>query len=330
MGFVDTETFSDATEYDLAPLTNLVDGTSRCVINIIGTNAYAFYMPTMSTAVTPAALVVKMSLATRTVDAVWPVPQKYFAENWLDTDMAVQGLQPSTDPNKGLLMTVRRSGEAIPGISIVTLNLETGEFSEEVIVERPDVQYLKTYAVLDGRRVFGLMKEGANTTSQQFLADIETKEVLWEQHTKTPLSVHVDQERGQMLITQVPSAGWHIFDVLTGQLVRSYTYITGGFEPFAVWMPNERIAHITSSSRGNGTLTIVKEADGSFVADLVIPGTIGLGSSALVVSDDGKYIYVGSSTDLSSCHCAHLALTPSSTEAGTRPTDSFENNSELE
>jgi len=157
------------------------------------------------------------------------------------------------------------------------------------------VTSIDLYAVI-GTKLFGLIHRVGEPQSTQFLVDIETKEVIWEKYLGTPLGLTVNQEREQLLITDIPSIGWQIFDAISGNLFRSYEYITGGFSPYAAWIPNSnRIVHMVSGSNGNAAVTIVNDVNGGFVASLVFKLELGFGPSGLAVSPDGKNIYLGGS-----------------------------------
>lgn len=232
VGFVNSESeeFGDETIIELAPLTNLAGRNSLCKVSIVEDHAYAFYFPSSSSLIESAPMIVKMSLQNRTVAAIWEVPEAYFPEIWLVTDEASQGIEASLTPGQGYFMTTRRHGD-IPGILAVTVDLQTGVFTEEVVVPLDDVKFFRAFSILEGRYLFGFFKQRSETTSQQFMIDLVTKEMQWENYTKTPDGLTINRETKQMLITQVPSGGWHIFDYLTGELVKSYDYITGGFFP---------------------------------------------------------------------------------------------------
>ncbi len=296
VAFVDTESFTILNKVDLNPMSDAFAYTSQCKITTIGDYAYAFFQPN-SAMDNPEAVVVKMSYADNSVQEIWQVPDMYYEDTWTRTDDTRQGVQATGDPNIGLLMTSRsRARPGLPdGISSVKLNLTTGEFSDELLVPGEPVASIDLYAVI-GTKLFGLVRRVGAPQSTQFLVDIETKEVIWEKHLATPVGLTVNQEREQLLITGTPSSGWQIYDAISGNLFRSYEYITGGFSPYAVWIPNSnRIVHMVSGSNGNASVTIVNEVNGGFVANIIFKLELGFGPSGLAVSPDGKYIYLGGS-----------------------------------
>ncbi len=295
VGFVSTSNFTLQKEIDLHDHSEDFDFTSRCRVSIIEGHAYASY-PTREAIEDSAAFVVKLSLANQNVARLWTVPEGLYSE--YSSTPGIRGIQvTSADPNRAVFNVTRprdRQGGLPQGISAVFLDLTTGVFTEKVIVETPPVDYIETYALVGGNKLYGRIDLKDEPGSSQFVANIDTGERISETFISSQVTLNVHDGRNQVMAMDTPAAGWLIADMNTGNIIKRYEYITGGFTPYATWLPNtDRIVHIANSSGTDATMTIVNESDGSFVADLVIESPSGLGHNGVIASADGKNIYLG-------------------------------------
>jgi hypothetical protein len=282
VGFIDASTLQLTDSVDLRVEHPELAKTAYCRMSIIGDSAYAVFQPENVANGDPSAIV-KLSLATHAVTAVWPLDI-----HWADTLITpYQGIVPTEAPERAFL-AISRFHPQTWDPRVIYVDLDSGGQAIETLEPGPEILFLDIYGAVDGDHIIGALSSREPEKGFHFLASRSSGKMQ-----KMTIgggfvyALATDSSSNEFALGYGASSGIDIFDKSTGMLIRHLEYADGGFIPVLRFLPGRRLAHVTEGS-DNAYMSILDATSGAPLAKAAFKAKVMFDAE---VSADGTHLY---------------------------------------